>query len=256
MGFSRSASLLALLLTASLLAGCGFRADPEPLRQPLPHAVGQLKARQLGEAMQLSWLLPSRNQDGSEPVDLAGFLVYRSIASDDRSCPACGESTTPHLRIDLAYPDPAVRNGELMRWLDSDPASGSVYRYRVVPVTRENVPGEVARVAQPFLPPPPPPTGLTATGFDSLVRLSWQPPVEPPAGGELIGYHVYRGAADEALPLERITGARVESTGFEDGGVSNGRPYRYGVRGVYRQQESVFESRLSGIVGAVPVSGR
>ena len=70
--------------------------------------------------------------------------------------------------------------------------------------------------------PPSAPTGLTATGGNHVVTLSWQPSV----GSVPITYNVFRGSAaggESSAPI--ATG--ITGTSFSDTGVTNGSTYFY-----------------------------
>ena len=74
----------------------------------------------------------------------------------------------------------------------------------------------------PFNAPPSAPTGLTATGGNRVVTLSWQPSV----GSVPITYNVFRGPAAGAEGSTPIA-TGITSTSFSDTGVTNGSTYFY-----------------------------
>lgn len=247
--------LSALLFLIGLLVGCGYKTNPESLKQPLPRAIKQLEIRQVGKAMRLSWVAPLKNQDGSPMTDLDGFLIFRGFVSDDDQCPECGETTNPLVRIGFEFPKPAFRSGNRFFFFDQDLVEKTGYRYRVTPLNNAGYRGTPERGEGRFFPVPPPPSALTATGLDSLIRLSWTAPIPSPSGFELIGYHLYRSDTTDGPLLEQLTTTPVAEVEFDDGRAKPGVTYRYIVRAVYRRDNIVFESMATRPVKASSAPG-
>jgi len=245
-----------LLLTAllGLLTACGHKGPPLPLLKPQPAAVQQLEVRQQGSVLQLSWILPERNQDGSALTNLAGFNLYRQGYDPQDECPECTDTANLLRRVELDYLQGARRDGNRILVSDGDLEIGRGYRYRVAAVTVDGLEGAPASVKQVVQPPIPAPTGFTAGGHDRLVSLAWQAP-KPEAGVELLGYQLYR--ADGEAPFVRpLNEQPLAATSYDDFQVENGRSYRYGVRSLARRDGQLVESPLSGPVAALPQAGR
>jgi endonuclease I len=94
--------------------------------------------------------------------------------------------------------------------------------------------------------PPAVPTGLVATGGDSVVTLDWADNTEP----DFAGYRVYRGTAPGG-PYSQ-TGNLATSSSFSDSGLTNGMTLYYTVTA---EDFSGNESGASQEANATPVSG-
>ncbi len=91
------------------------------------------------------------------------------------------------------------------------------------------------------------PTGLVATGGDSLVDLTWDANTEP----DLAGYNVQQ-AVTSGGPFERINEALVIESAFTDRAVTNGITYYYTVTAVSMSND---ESGPSNEASATPTEG-
>ena len=95
--------------------------------------------------------------------------------------------------------------------------------------------------------PPPSPSGLTSTGGDGYVSLSWDEVTSEPAR-----YYVYRSTAPISDVSDRTPlGPPVPGTQFVDTSATNGTTYHYAITAVDRR---LNESSVSGSVSATPSS--
>jgi hypothetical protein len=61
-------------------ASCGRKGPPLPPLRPLPNVVAGVSARRVGDRIELRFVLPANNQDGSTPAALGRVEVYaRSV---------------------------------------------------------------------------------------------------------------------------------------------------------------------------------
>jgi hypothetical protein len=249
------ARLFWLCLVCLLLGACGFKGRPLPLEKPLPEAPGDLQARQLGHRMRISWTMPELNQDGTPTTDLAGFNLYRMIYDPQDTCPDCFDRSTLLQSIDLAYLVNAQVLEKRVFVFDRDIRPGKGYHYRVAARTAAGREGADVTVRRSALPAPPAPTGLSATGHDRMVRLTWES-VTPAKGSSLLGYQIYRAEIGEPPSPAAINAAPITALSFDDYGVENDQAYSYQLRSVIRQDETTLESPASTASSATPQVGQ
>lgn len=244
-----------LLLLLLLLPGCGKKGPLRPKLAPLPAAPADFQARQLGDALLLSWTLPGANQDGSPLETLRTLHLYRDEFEPAEECPSCRDTSVLYRKIDLDYLEQARRQGN--RLLLSDPGiePGRGYRYRLVAVGgsgQEGAPALLRILAQP---PPPAPQQLTAIPLDRQARLSWAP-VTPQAGTTLLGYNVYRRTLTESYGDTPLNLTPLTSANFDLFGLENGQAYIFGVRTVVQIGAGRVESLAAESPPIIPQSGQ
>lgn len=119
--------------------------------------------------IQISWLAPTQNEDGSILTDLAGFNIYRSLSEKG---------------------EPEKINSELVSgsaYLDTGLTNGQTYYYTVTAVDfsgNESVRSPMAFATPTILPP----AGFTAIGDSHKIKLFW----EKSENFNIRGYHLYR----------------------------------------------------------------
>lgn len=119
-------SVLAALLLAAGLAGCGKKADPRPSAGRRPPAVANLSAAPGAAGAELRWSVPEAVQDDWT------FQVQRSESADAADfCPGCPQTYRP--LTTLRGDDSRLRRtGErTFGFDDPDLREGRVYLYRV-----------------------------------------------------------------------------------------------------------------------------
>jgi predicted phage tail protein len=83
------------------------------------------------------------------------------------------------------------------------------------------VQGPQARVINPG-----PPTGLTATGGNAQVTLSWKAPASD-GGAAIIGYDVYEGRSSHGESAKPVNTALISGTSYKVTGLTNGTTYYF-----------------------------
>ena len=158
----------------------------------------------------LSWTVP--NLDGGSPI--TGYNIYRSTTPG-------GEGTTLYsTSVSSSFTDTGVTNG-------------TTYYYKVAAVNAIGVgqqSGEASGTPQPAVTVPGAPTGLTATGGNKTVQLSWTPPASN-GGAMVTGYDIYRSTTQGGEGNTPIA-TGVTTTSFSDTALTNGTTYYYTVAAV------------------------
>ncbi|MGO8672196.1 MAG: choice-of-anchor tandem repeat GloVer-containing protein, partial [Capsulimonadaceae bacterium] len=149
------------------------------------------------------------------------YNVYRGTASGSEGSTAIGTATS------TAYTDSSVTNG-------------TEYYYKVAAVNGGGTSAQSSEAsATPEPPIPAAPTGLTATGGNTQVSLSWT------ASSGATTYNIYRGTASGA---EGSTAAAtgITTPSYTDTGLANGVTYFYKVAAVNGGGTSPQSSEASG----------
>ena len=77
-----------LIISASMLSGCGRKAPPKPPRAGRPPQVVDLGYSISENTIRLGWTIPKTSDEAKTPV--TGFLIYRSKQSSVKAdCPNC-----------------------------------------------------------------------------------------------------------------------------------------------------------------------
>jgi fibronectin type 3 domain-containing protein len=175
----------------------------------------------------ISWIRPTKNEDGSLLTDLAGYYIYRSEGTAE-----------PFNRLNdepvkgICYTDTALING-------------ITYLYAVTAVDysgNESKKSPIISATPNILPP----SKVRVKPGDGEVQLFWAPYEKSP----LKGYYVYRRNPSEQT-FQRITDLPVQESYFIDLQVANGIPYFYKVSCV---DMDGIESLPSPEVAATPMA--
>jgi len=195
-----------------------FAGTPAP-PPTAPGAPVNLMATPGDQFVSLSWTAPFNN-GGS---NITSYNIYRGTASGGETLVKTGVAGT-------SYTDTGL-------------ADGTTYYYEVTAVNGVGEGGLSNEAsALPAASVPGAPTGLHATGGNSLVSLSWTAPAGP-----VSSYDVYRGTTpggESSTPI--ATG--VPGTGYTDNTALNGTTYYYKVSAV----NGTGEGAKSGEASATP----
>ena len=153
----------------------------------------------------ISWIKPTRNEDGTQLNDLDGYYIYRS------------EGPTETFQRLNEKPVSGIC------YTDTTPINGMTYFYTVTAV---DLSGNESK-RSPLISATPnilPPSRLKAKPGDGRVELFWEAYEKSP----LKGYYVYRRNPMEKEP-GRLTRIPIPDPFFTDDQVANGIPYFYKV---------------------------
>ena len=169
----------------------------------------------------ISWQPPPTNIDGSTPVNLLGYNVYRIAESQ--------KDTQQSLL------NPTLISGE--QYIDKNIAFGENYRYTVRSVSLgtggtqvESLDSNSISVLPRDVFPPSAPGPVSIAPAPGRLSLFFPANAEP----DIAGYNIYR-STDAGLPKERwtkLTPATITRTTFQDENVESGKRYYYYVTAI------------------------
>jgi hypothetical protein len=173
---------------------CGKRGNPLPPLRPTPAAVGDLTARWIDNRVELGFVIPTANADGTTPPALERVEVYGVAGPAGTAPPTAAQITDARnlksriaIRPTDAPPpdspgagpapgDPATFVDDVSRFLllAAAPAGAPTVHYVVVSVagSRRTM---TAIVAVPLEDAPPAPGGLALSYDEKQVTFTWTP---------------------------------------------------------------------------------
>lgn len=262
-GPSRTSGLfLSVLLFSFLVVGCGVPGDPTPPSPPIPIAVRDLSAVQLGDAVLLTFTPPNKSTRGERLTEIPTLQVLRGHLQPDGRPDAKSfrlVDTVPGSLLGRYLAEGHVAYLEPVAAEETRDRPGVTALYQVRTLVSERKPSADSNVVSVTLYPVPARIETVETHeSENLIELNWAPPKETSAGGTLppiAAYHVYRGELDPAssavaandlraavwkLPLLEI--ATTAAPEYRDAGFDYGKTYVYIVRTVIAQDGKPLES--------------
>lgn len=249
-------SILFLLLLAlfPLVVGCGKKLAPLAPDAVLPAKVRDFHLAQKGDALVLTWLLPTENLLGQPLTQIQGCRVLRAELKGVDAGPPGVDDFVVLADIDLAYPQVGELRGEAMLYQDRNLAPERRYFYRVAAYDQKKYPGAWSRtLGFSWGRLPRAPQGLKVVPGDRIVRLSWPPVMQLDNGRplrDLAGYRIYRHTGEERW--SKANHEPVTKNSFQDLAVLNDVEYSYKVRALRRVGPDLLESRDSPVLSAMP----
>lgn len=203
-------------------AAVNIRACPKP-----PRSVG---VQVFPDFIEVGWLAPDLNIDGTRPENVGGYAVYRC------------EGDGPKRKLALLPADE-------IRFEDRDFEFGKAYGYFVRAVAAgtegavESGDSHAAEIVPRDVFPPAAPAGLVALAGENLVSLSWRPAKER----DLDGYRVWRKEAGGPA-FGGLGGGLVRENTFIDRLAAKGGSYIYAVSAVDRTGNESPKSEGASVV--------
>ena len=246
------------------MAGCGAPGEPQPPIPPTPVAITDLIARQVGDAVVLTFTIPGRGTLGEKLKDVPTFEVLRGSLKADGTVNAKSfrvVDTVPGALVANYLQQGKVQFSDPIAADDASKLSGQTLVYEVrtgVSTKKTSDPSNHARVV--FHAVPPAINSLTAEVTAKGISLNWSPPKGAAGSAEsasVTEYHIYRGELDAATaasvasvkdlahvawksPLVQIATATLPE--YLDSGFDYGKTYAYVVRSLIVVQGSPIES--------------
>jgi hypothetical protein len=255
-------ALCAALFFCFLQIGCAAPGEPTPPSPPIPTQVNDLKAHQLGDAVLLTFTLPTKSTLGERLPSIPTLEVWRgSLRPDGTPNPHSFHlvDTVPSPVLStyvqegqVSYPDP-LQPQELRN------SAGQTALYRVrTRVSERKASMDSNDATVDLYPVPQAITALDAAVTEKAIKLTWTPPDTTSAGATLPpiqSYHIYRGelnptsataaekdlhSATWQLPLLQI--GTSDKPEYQDSSFDFGKTYAYVVRSVISEGGSQLES--------------
>jgi hypothetical protein len=244
------------------VVGCGAPGEPVPPSPPIPVAVADLSAHQQGDAVLLTFTLPTKSTLGERLTEVPTLEVWRGSLRPDRTPnprsfavvdTVPGSILRTYVRQGkVQFPEPLQPEQSRAR-----PGETALYRVRTR-VSERKVSADSNEVSVDLYPVPERINLLHTLVTERSIQLTWAPPTRTSAGDSLPAiqeFHVYRGELDPAsapaaekdlhaavwkLPLLKI--ATTTSPDYQDGGFDFGRTYVYVVRTAISEGGALLES--------------
>ena len=243
-------------------AGCGAPGDPVPPSPPVPAAITDLAARQLGDGVLLSFTLPTNSVSGSRLPEPPAVEIFRGITRrdgtpDPKSFRAV--DTIPSTLVTTYVTQKRMEFIDMLSPQDPQTSSGTTLVYRVrTRTSRKRASADSNTVLVQVFPVPRKIALIETQVTESAVELSWAAPESTSAGATLSGdlmYHVYRAEVDPAsLKAAEERGSLLETKSalvllatsaapsYQDTAFEFGKAYLYIVRSVITANGLPLES--------------
>lgn len=265
-GGAASSAFALCVFAHAVISGCAAPGDPNPRRPVVPIAVSDLAAHQYGNAVSLTFTLPSKSTARETLAEHPTIDVYR-VALMPGAKP--GKQTVWRLvyTIPSEQADAYLR-GEKVEFQDplapSDIASSSSFAYKVRTSEERTHQSQDSNIVTTHIyPAPETPRDVRVAVTESALIVKWAETSAPPGAVSRL-YHVYRGELEspqEAVP-ENVALAKLKtplelvgispSTEFGDTHFEFGIPYLYTVRSVAQYGEDFAESADSAPAEVTP----
>jgi hypothetical protein len=221
---SRSSALLlfaALLFSCGcvfVLGGCASPGEPTERKAPVPEAVGDLAAQQVGNGAALTFTVPDQTADKHPLNQPQGVEIYRDFAPAATSNPQA--PTTLLVTIPAAMVSNYVTQGRFhytdeLRPEDftGHPNSAAVYAVRTR-ASAKNSSGASNVASVRVYPLPDAIADLKTEVTHTGIQLTWTPPTRTPVGAAppIASYRIYRALAPAAVATQQPANAQGAAT--------------------------------------------
>jgi hypothetical protein len=255
-------ALLYFFLACVAAAGCGAPGEPTPPSPPIPTAIHDLTVVQVGDAVLLTFTLPTKSTLGLRLTEVPTLEVWRGGPRPDgtpdprsfhRVDTVAGTILAGYVQEGkVSFPDPLQPEELRMR-------TGETTLYRVrTRVSERKVSEDSNQISVDLYPVPRRIEDLEPRVTEKNIQLTWTTPTSTSAGAELPPiqeFHIYRGELDPAsataaqkdlhaavwkLPLLQI--GVTTTPEYQDASFDFDKTYAYVVRSVIREGGSLLES--------------
>jgi hypothetical protein len=269
--------LSCLFVCAIVVSGCAAPGEPVERKAPIPEAVTDLSAVQMGNDVILTFRLPKESTDRRPLKNPVAIEIYRDFqpapgeGSAGAKGPAAPENPTLLLTIPPAlvahYMDQGhIRFVDPLKAEDFSQHTGSETVYIIrTRVSSKRASGDSNPATLLIYPAPEPIENVKAEITHLAIVLSWTPPQKTLVGPAppIAGYRIYRAEAESAapgtnapesaalkLPLVKI--GESASPAFQDTQFQFGKTYVYSVRSTTQYPGGTLESGDSNFAVLTP----
>lgn len=255
--------LTGVLCEAALFLSCASQVPPQPPRVQHPERITDVKVKQVGETLLLSFTPPVLATDGERLTKPLEIKIFRSITPAGQRPQAMGtnlklwltlfSSQFPRYRqgARIVYPE-HLSQQQFNQWL------GATLTFAVQPLTRgfrhRPILGQQSNVARTvLLDVSGPVQNLVITPTQNALELHWSPPARTLTNHlpkDLSGYRLYRSTTGTPGSYELM--ARTVHASYKDSDFVFGQPYFYKVQAVFSSGGMMAESEHSMIADITP----
>jgi hypothetical protein len=193
-----------LVFGSLLVAGCGAPGEPTPPAPQIPRAVADLAAQQTGEAVQLSFTMPTKTIRGEALIDTPAVEILRGAVKTDGSADPKSfheVQTVPGALVENYRAEDQIRIADTVPAEELRSGQGRIaYRVRTR-ASRRHTSADSNTVIVRIVPAAERIRSVQAVATETAVELSWTPPTRTFEGEPLPNiteYHVYRGEIEPA----------------------------------------------------------
>ncbi|MDD5543697.1 MAG: hypothetical protein PHX83_11040 [Acidobacteriia bacterium] len=234
--------------------GCGKVGPPLPPEILIPRPVADLTSQQIGNAIRLSWTLPTANTNGSKATTVEKIEVYRQLIPKSAPLPSSAEvaksfSGSKILSISMDHIDAFTDRGKVVfadnfPGLGMDQLNSNRLGYAVKVVNKKGQDAGFSNIIiRLWLKVPPPIDHIDFKAEESVIHLSWNA-----SAGVLssqvpfLGYNIYRSEQSKVLGFTPLNDHPLDEPRFDDRNFQFGTTYYYTVRCVVGEKTLLAES--------------
>ena len=200
----RAVSIGGFLFVLTSIWGCGAPGEPTPPAPQIPRAVADLAAQQAGEAVQLSFTMPTKTIRGEALSDTPAVEILRGAVKPDGSADAKSfreVQTVPGAMVENYRAEDHVSIADTVPAGELRSGQGRVaYRVRTR-ASRRHTSADSNTVIVRIVAAAERIRSVQAVATETAVELSWTTPTRTFDGEPLQAiteYHIYRGEIDPA----------------------------------------------------------
>lgn len=226
-----------LLCVAVLLAGCGKRKAPQPPIEKIRQRV-ELKARQQGNKILLSWKLPAVSKTAPSLLNVERADIYRLTTPGSDTRPLDEEDFAAESTLISTVKLETADFGKDFVYTDTLSIAGQAvtlhYAVRLVNASGQKAAFSNFVVIQPAPTVALAPEGLSVESTQDAIVLSWNPPernIDGSKPANIMGFNVYRGDGD-GKNMRQMNGSPVTAGRYLDSEFEFDSSYSYFVRSV------------------------